>query len=205
MDELVLMNYEEAEPGTTDGVELATVVSVGTAGVRLLIDGNEEAGEKEYRVNTGQLLKAGDRVKIRRISGSYVVEYAVGDPMARFAIPPGGTDGQALVKDGTDDYKVKWSDGGGGGDVSELANGNYRLILSNSGVLAAQNSSRKVTLGTQQIPFNGCYLGGEMHIGTATSDKIGFFGHTVAARQSVSDSATVAALITALKAYGLIN
>ena len=199
------MNYEEAEPGTTDGVELATVVSVGTTGVRLLIDGNEEAGEKEYRVNAAQLLMAGDRVKICRISGSYVVEYVLGDPMARHAIPPGGTDGQVLVKDGAGDYTVKWSDGGGGGDVSELVSGNYRLSLNTSGVLAAQNSSRKVTLGTSQIPFNGCYLGGEMHIGTATSDKIGFFGHAVAARQSVSGSASVATLITALKAYGLIN
>ena len=196
------MNYEEAEPGTTDGVELATVVSVGTTGVRLLIDGNEESGEKEYRANAGQLLKAGDRVKIKRISGSYVVEYVVGDPMARFAIPPGGTSGQVLVKDGTDDYAVKWSNGGG--DVSELVNGNYKLILSYTGVLAAENSSRKVTLGTQQIPFNGCYLGGELHLGAAQTDKIGFFGHAAVARQTVSGTASVSTLITALKNYGLI-
>lgn len=203
MDELDLIVQEESNPGTTNEIELATVVSVGTNGVTLIIDGNEEAGAKEYRVNIGQQLKPGDRVKVSRISGSYLVDYVIGSPMARYPIPAGGTDGQVLTKDGTSDYAVKWADAGGGA-ASELVKGNYKLILNSSGVLAAENSSRKITLGTQTVPFNGCYLGGEIRLGTSTSDKIGFFGHAVASRQTVSSTATVGTLITALKAYGLI-
>lgn len=204
MDELDLIVQEESNPGTTDEIELATVVSVGTNGVTLIIDGNEEAGAKEYRVNIGQQLKPGDRVKVSRISGSYLVDYVIGSPMARYPIPAGGTDGQVLTKDGTSDYSVKWADVGGGGKVSELVNGIYTLNLSASGVLAAQNASRRITLGSSTVPFSGCYLGGNIYLGTATSDKIGFFGHAVAARQTVSNTASVATLITALKAYGLI-
>lgn len=107
------MQPEENAPGTADDIELATVAAVGTDGVTLLIDGNSEAGGKEYRVNVAQPLQAGDRVKISRISGSYVVEYVVGPPMAR-SIPSGGTDGQMLVKDGADPFTVKWADSASG-------------------------------------------------------------------------------------------
>lgn len=114
MDELDLFQPPEETPGTTDDIELATVSEVGTDGVKLLIDGNEEAGAKEYRVNIGQMLRVGDRVKISRVSGSYVVDYVVGSPMARYAIPAGGTDGQILTKDGDNPFAVKWATAAGG-------------------------------------------------------------------------------------------
>ena len=51
-----------------------------------------------------------------------------------------------------------------------------------------------------------CYLGyGSTRIGYNTSSKLGFFGTTPVTRQTVASSATVATLITALKAYGLIG
>jgi hypothetical protein len=87
---------------------------------------------------------------------------------------------------------------------TSITNGNYTLSLSNTGVLAAASSSRKITLGTTNIPFTNLYVGGSLQLGTATSDKIGFFGHALTGRQTVSSTATVATLITALKAYGLI-
>lgn len=108
MDELFLPESEFA-PGTTDSIELATVAAVGSDGVKLLIEGNTEAGEKEYKVNAAQLIKVGDRARISRISGSYVVEFILGTPMSRYPIPPGGNDGDVLTKDGTQAYAVKWA------------------------------------------------------------------------------------------------
>lgn len=99
---------EETEPGSLDGIELATVAAISQSGVTLIIDGDEEAGEKEYKVNTMQNLKAGDRVRISKISGTYLVEYVVGAPMNRYPIPAGGSDGQYLAKDGAGNYAVKW-------------------------------------------------------------------------------------------------
>ena len=60
-------------------------------------------------------------------------------------------------------------------------------------------------LGTSGYYWHYAYIGSvAAYIGSSSSSKLGFFGATPAARQTVSSSATVATLITALKAYGLI-
>ena len=100
-------DLENEEAG--EGISLATVASVTASGVTLIIDGEEEAGEKEYKVNAMQRITVGDRVRIFKVSGTYLIEYVVGAPMQRFPIPAGGSDGQVLVKDGSADYVVKWS------------------------------------------------------------------------------------------------
>ena len=60
-------------------------------------------------------------------------------------------------------------------------------------------------LGSSSYYWYDCYLGyGSTRIGYNTSSKLGFFGTTPVAKQTVSSSATIETLITALKAYGLI-
>lgn len=60
-------------------------------------------------------------------------------------------------------------------------------------------------LGTSVYYWHYAYIGSvETHIGDDQYSKLGFFGKTAVARQTVSNTATVATLITALKAYGLI-
>ena len=60
-------------------------------------------------------------------------------------------------------------------------------------------------LGTSGYYWHYAYIGSvAAYIGSSASSKLGFFGTTPVARQTVSSSATVATLITALKAYGLI-
>lgn len=198
MDELFIP-HEEKKPD----IVLATVTEVTATGIKIQIDGNDAAGEKEYKCNSAQVFSVGDRVKITENSGTVIVEYRIGTPGETVMIPAGGQDGDALVKDGSTDYKLKWASGGSG-STSKLVNGNYELDLSSTGVFSAANSSRKVALGSSSVPFDDCYVGGDLHIGTSQGDKIGFFGHAPVARQSISSSATVAQLITALKAYGLI-
>lgn len=103
---------DAVEEGGFDGLEdiaLATITEICSDGVRIRLDGSEEAGEKYYRVNAGAFLVVGDRVKIHKNSGTYLIEYVVGSPMSRFPLPDGGSDGQFLVKDGATAYAVKWS------------------------------------------------------------------------------------------------
>ena len=59
---------------------LATVGAVYEDGLSLILEGQTEATTKHYRCNTSVKFAAGDRVKVARISGSYVVEYVVGPP-----------------------------------------------------------------------------------------------------------------------------
>lgn len=61
-------------------------------------------------------------------------------------------------------------------------------------------------LGTSSYYWHYAYIGSNtVKLGSSTSSKLGFFSATPVARQTVSSSATVATLISALKKYGLIG
>lgn len=57
---------------------LATIDTVYSDGVTLKING--ATTQKHYLVNVSQSFKPGDRVKVARISGTYIVEYVIGKP-----------------------------------------------------------------------------------------------------------------------------
>ena len=58
----------------------ATIGEVYEDGVSLIFDGEEEPSEKHYKTNAFVVFKKGDRVRIISDSGTYVVEYPVGNP-----------------------------------------------------------------------------------------------------------------------------
>ena len=69
----------------------------------------------------------------------------------------------------------------------------------------ADSTSYPFYLGTSGYYWHYAYIGSvAAYIGSKSTSKIGFFGTTPVARQTVSDSASVATLITALKKYGII-
>ena len=110
MDELIINDELDEEPEEEQGeIVLATITEITTDGVKIMLDGDEEAGEKEYKVNAAQRFVTGDRVKVEKNSGTYIVEYVVGKPGRRYPIPSGGSDGQYLAKDGANNYAVKWA------------------------------------------------------------------------------------------------
>ena len=107
IDEKVL--EPEAEE-TTPECNFATVGAVHEDGLSLIFDGQETASEKHYKCNTAVRFAAGDRVRILKDSGTYVVEYVVGSPGEDILMPTGGADGQILTKDGSDNYNSVWAD-----------------------------------------------------------------------------------------------
>ena len=155
---------------------LATVGAVYTDGLTLIFDGQETATEKHYKCNTSVTFKAGDRVKVARISGSYVVEYVVGAPGS-----------------------------GGGGSVSELVNGNYKVTLDSTGHLIPTGN---VALGTAANSFSALYAGA---FNSKSDAWLSFFDVDEAIRQytiytTVNSTNQVAALqsvIDTLIKYGL--
>lgn len=75
---------------------------------------------------------------------------------------------------------------------------------------AAMSPSQQYSLGTSGAWWGDTYIGGygEVRICNSSSAAycaLGFFGTAPVARQTVSSTATVAQLITALKKYGLIG
>ena len=72
-DDFFLVN--SAEPQSS--VALATVYSVSGNTARLTFDGSAVPSTKYYKCNKAVDFKAGDRVKICKISGTYIVEYPI--------------------------------------------------------------------------------------------------------------------------------
>lgn len=194
----------------------ATIAAVYEDGVTLLFDGEEEPGEKHYKCNTSVVFAAGDRVKIAADSGTFVVEYVVGYPKSAEGgseqvvgipaggalgtvlrkktssdfdaewsstglIPSGGAAGQYLYKTSTTNYAVDWTDAP---TASKLVNGSYELQLSSAGVITGKNKNYPLTLGNATYPLTSIYANG----GTfgSSDGKIGFYGTTAIARQTLS-------------------
>ena len=146
MDELL----SPAAAPDESGAQFATVGEVLDDGVTLIFDGQDEATDKHYRCNASVLLLPGDRVKVCKDSGTYVVEYVVGSPALRLLIPPGGASGQYLAKKGSDSYALKWATG----PTEHIpTGGNDGQYLAKSGT---ENYALKwVTGPTEHIPTGG--------------------------------------------------
>lgn len=112
MDEILAAAAPE-EQTEQEEILIATVGAVTETGVTLIFAGEESASEKTYQGNVSAALKAGDRVKITKDSGTYLIDYAVGVPGSAVEdtpeLPSGGTKGQALVKKSSADGDVEWS------------------------------------------------------------------------------------------------
>ena len=125
-------------------------------------------------------------------------------------IPTGGSDGQVLMKDGTTARKLKF----GAPSAGQLVAGAHKVTLSTAGVLAG-GSSKDISLGSSSYPFKDVYADGTIALAQGYSGSvlklggsnatIGFFGVTPVRRPTVSASATVAQVITALKSLGLFQ
>lgn len=218
-----LKNEEEQAESQGNEIIIGTIDSVTADGVTIIIDGDDVAGQKEYKVNCCVMFASGDRVKLTRNSGTYIVDYVIGTPMARYPLPSGGSSGDVLAKSSASDYAVTWKSihgipaGGTTGQylrksnnndyvvewndiiVTSLRNGNNTLTFSGSTLYPSSTCS----LGTSSNRFSGCFLMGNMYFGNNAS-KLGFFGSTPTSKQTVANNATVATLITALKTYGLV-
>ena len=146
MDELL----SPAAAPDESGAQFATVGEVLDDGVTLIFDGQDEATDKHYRCNASVLLLPGDRVKVCKDSGTYVVEYVVGSPALRLLIPSGGASGQYLAKKGSDSYALKWATGPTEHIPTGGTDGQY---LAKSGT---ENYALKwVTGPTEHIPTGG--------------------------------------------------
>ena len=63
-----------------DSTIFATVGAVYADGITLIFDGEDAPTAKHYKCNKSVTFSAGQRVKCCAISGTYVVEFPVGEP-----------------------------------------------------------------------------------------------------------------------------
>ena len=78
MDEILSAAAADGKAALTRS--FAKIGAVYKDGVSLIFDGESTATKKHYLCNTSVSFKAGDRVKILAVSGTYIVEYVIGPP-----------------------------------------------------------------------------------------------------------------------------
>ena len=94
-----------------------------------------------------------------------------------------------------------------GKDVKMGGNSSYYIICTTSRQLmpSSSYSSYPFYLGSSSYYWHYAYIGSiATYIGINASSKIGFFGATPVTKTTVSTSASISTLITALKSYGLV-
>lgn len=74
------------EPEEKKQINFATVSEIYEDGISLLFDGEDTPSEKHYKCNSFILFAKGDRVRIVEDSGTYIVEYPVGNPRTTFEV-----------------------------------------------------------------------------------------------------------------------
>lgn len=70
----------DQRPAEIQPYSFATIGDVYEDGVSLIFPGEAAPSEKHYKVNTLGTYAAGQRVKVIKDSGTYIVEYPVGNP-----------------------------------------------------------------------------------------------------------------------------
>ena len=78
----MIHNYQEQKRMEIMEPQEASFATVGTVysdGLTLIFDGGTES-VKRYKCNISAVFSAGNRVRVRKDSGTYVVEYPVGNP-----------------------------------------------------------------------------------------------------------------------------
>ena len=94
------------------------------------------------------------------------------------------------------------------GSSVQIGTSSYYAIMNSSREFrpSSSGSTYPFYLGTSSYYWHYAYIGSNtVKLGSSTSSKLGFFSTTPVTRQTVSSSATVSILITALKKYGLIG
>lgn len=90
----MIENYQQqaaAMPEEPPDQSFATVAAVYADGISLKFDGSAAPSAKHYKCNAAIKFEAGQRVRIIKDSGTYVVEYPVGAPLTKLHADTAGT------------------------------------------------------------------------------------------------------------------
>lgn len=140
----------ETDPNEVQDASFAKISEIYDDGVTLIFDGMEEATQKRYQTNSFVVFKRGDRVRVIKDSGTYVVEYPVGAPRKSF-------DADYATKAGTaSNANYASSAGSVSGSVQNATNSNYALMLRNQ----ASSSGSPLALRYYNSHFYVAYNGG---------------------------------------------
>ena len=174
-------------------INFATVSEIFDDGLSLIFDGEESPSEKHYKCNSFVVFAKGDRVRIAEDSGTYIVEYPVGNPRKTFEVDYAKEAGNA-----------KTADSAKSADKADTAT---RATNADK----ADNASKLNDKSESSLSVQTAKYFSERHTGA----RLGFFNRSGTAIDAIgtlstsASSSTIASkvneILQTLKAYGLIN
>ena len=81
---MILESYQDEvalEQPRVQEAALARIIEIHDDGVTIQLDGEDQPREKHAPVNRSIVFKVDDHVKVTKISGTYIVEYPIGEPI----------------------------------------------------------------------------------------------------------------------------
>ncbi len=166
-------------------INFATIAGIFEDGVTLRFDGETEPTQKHYKVNSFAVFKVDDRVRIIKDSGTYVVEYSVGNPKLAFSVD-----------------KAK---------EAETANNALQLNGKSENSLSVANASKLNNKSESSLNVGTATDFSSKHTGSYLS----FFNGSLAQKKTVTTLSSSASLsqttsklnelINALKSYNIIS
>lgn len=203
MDEITEYIEETPEKEQVPESSFATIADIKADGISLIFDGQDEPSEKHYKCNCFAVFANGDRVKVFKDSGTYVVEYPLGNPRKEFvctvaerlATPrkialTGAAEGEGSF-DGSKNVEIKVTKITGSLSEAEkaVALKTGRNIFLSGGVTGSPNyvfdGSRDITINVTKV--DASKLSGTINADTAVKLKT---ARTIAISGAVTGSAT---------------
>lgn len=170
----------------------ATVSSVSSSGVSIRIDGETSGSAKNYTCNTDVKFSVGDRVMALKESGTYVIVCKIGKPggpetkTAAMTQPVGVDANGKLWTTPASEQKIMT-----GTNVTMGGSELYHIVCNTSLELRPNSTlaSHPAYLGTSSYYWHYAYIGSNtVSIGSSSTSKLGFFGTSPIARQTLSTS-----------------
>lgn len=128
----MIENYQEKmelEIPEPEDASFATIGAVYSDGVTLIFDGSEAESNKHYKVNSFVVFHAGDRVRIIKDSGTYVVEYPIGAPKTSFQADTATTANNSVTLNGKTESNLRVLYAASAGSTSNCETANNALKL----------------------------------------------------------------------------
>lgn len=152
---MAIETYQEFTRGDQNEVQdasFAKIASIYDDGVTLIFDGMNEPTKKRYQTNSFVVFKAGDRVRIIKDSGTYVVEYPVGAPRKSF-----NADYATKAGSATSATNANYANSAGSvsGTVSKASNADYALMLRNQASSSGSPLALRYSSGHFYVAYNG--------------------------------------------------
>lgn len=193
-------------------INFATVAGVYNDGLSLRFDGEDTPSEKHYQCNSFVVFKVGDRVRIIEDSGTYVVEYPIGNPKKTFVADSAKTANSANTASSATKADTAGS-ANSATTASRLANSRQIKLTGAVSGSANFDGSANISISTTLSGTAEAYNFSNKHTGS----YLGFFNGGVTTKKSVpaitspssASAADVAtklnALLSALRSYSLIS